>query len=356
MNPQITPNLTPASDMQKPLSPLSKLPIALDVMGGDHAPDAPLEGAIAAHKKGLELILVGDLARLHFELSKRGEEPRNWQIEPSFDVIGMDDHAADVRKRPLSSIQVATRLVKDGRASAVVSMGHSGAMMASALLTLGRLPGVDRPAYLNRIPNQKGMCLLLDVGANADVKPQYYLQWAILASRYLESVQGLERPSVGLMSIGEEESKGSALVIEAHALLRAAENLNFYGNVEGYDLFRGTTDIIVTDGFTGNVLLKSIEGEAKLLFGWIKEALSSDLQSKIGGLLVRGALKKILTRVDPSEYGSALLIGVKGLSFIGHGGADAKAVMSGLLYAQSVVEANTLERLQQALNQPIQPT
>ena len=328
----------------------SKLPIALDAMGGDFAPQVTVAGALEAQKRGVNVVLVGDEPKLHLELFRQGGR---LPVVHAEDVISMDDHAGDVRKRPRSSVQVATRMVKDGEAGAVVSMGHSGATMASALFTLGRLKGVERPAILNRIPSAKGVTYLLDAGANADAKPSYYPQWARLATVYLQSLPleggGLEKPSVGLLSIGEEDHKGSQTVLEAHALLRELSNINFHGNVEGNDIFKGTTDIVLTDGFTGNIVLKLAEGEAKVLFGWIREALSSTPLSKLGGLLVRSSLQGIRKKMDPREYGVSLLVGVKGLSFIGHGSADARAVENGLLYAQRVLESNTLEHLSSAL-------
>ena len=329
----------------------SNLPIALDAMGGDFAPQVTVQGALEAQKRGVNVVLVGDEAKLHLELFKQGGRLHVVHAE---DVMGMDDHAGDVRKKPRSSVQVATRMVRDGEASAVVSMGHSGATMASALFTLGRLKGVERPAILNRLPSAVGVTYLLDAGANTDAKPTYYPQWARLASAYLEALPleqgGKHSPTVGLLSVGEEDHKGSLTVLEAHALLRQTPSIHFFGNVEGNDIFAGTTDIVLTDGFTGNIVLKLIEGEAKAMFGWIKEALSSTPVSRLGALLVRGSLQGLRKKMDPSEYGVSLLLGVKGLSFIGHGSADAKAVENGLMYARSVLEAGVLERVSAAMS------
>jgi len=270
----------------------------------------------------------------------------------------MDEHASDVRGRVGTSINVANRLVRDGRASAVVSMGHSGASMASSLFTLGRLRGVERPAILTHLPSRAGFTALLDTGANADVKPQYLVQWAQLASTYLRVVEDRAHPSVGLLSIGEEDHKGNALTLEAHRLLREAAglpagphgSLNFRGNVEGRDIFQGTTDIVVTDGFTGNVVLKLAEGEARALFGWVREALGSSLRGRLGGLLARGSLRSVAERLDPSTYGASLLIGVKGLSYIGHGSADARAVKHALLRADRAHQTGLLGRLEEAIS------
>nr|WP_110889012.1 phosphate acyltransferase PlsX [Deinococcus yavapaiensis] len=325
------------------------LPIALDAMGGDSGASPNVEGAVAAARVGVRVLLVGDPVRLHAELGKHAAADLPLEVVPAVDVIGMDEHASDVRSRTEASINVATRLVKDGKACAVVSMGHSGATMASALLTLGRLKGVDRPAILAHVPTQKGFAALLDVGANADVKPQYLAQWARLASVYLGVVEGRDKPSVGLLSIGEEPHKGSQLVLEAHALLKEASGLNFYGNVEGKDILKGTTDIVVTDGFTGNVVLKLAEGEAKVIFGWVRDALTSSATAKIGALLVRRGLRSVADKLDPSTYGAQPLLGVRGLAFIGHGSADAKAVKNALLRAARARDADLLGRLSDAL-------
>ncbi|MHA0041367.1 phosphate acyltransferase PlsX [Deinococcus sp. RM] len=330
------------------------LPVALDAMGGDHGAVPNVEGAVQAARAGVAVILVGDRVKLHAELGRHaGSASLPIEVVEATDVIGMDEHASDVRSRTQASINVASRLVKDGRASAVVSMGHSGATMASALLTLGRIRGVERPAILTHLPAKGGFTTLLDAGANADVKATYYAQWARLASVYLKVVEDRDNPTVGLLSIGEEDHKGSALVLEAHGLLRAlhGRGVNFHGNVEGRDIFRNTTDIVVTDGFTGNVVLKLAEGEAKVLFGWVKEALQSSLKSKLGGLLVRGALRGLAERMDPSTYGASILIGVRGLAFIGHGSADARAVKNALLRAARAHEANLIPRLEAAFTE-----
>lgn len=327
------------------------LPVALDAMGGDHGPPPNVAGALAAARSGVPVLLVGDRAALQVALGSAASK-LPLEIVDADDAIGMHEHAADVRARRGASINVANRLVKDGQAGAVVSMGHSGASMAASLLTLGRLKGVERPAILTHLPTKRGFVALLDVGANADVKARYLLQWARLASVYLQVVEGRERPSVGLLSIGEEDHKGNALVLEAHALLRAAGaggELNFYGNVEGGDILAGTTDVVVTDGFTGNVALKLAEGEARLLLGWVRDALNSSLRSRVGGALAAPALRALAGRISPSTYGASLLLGVGGLSFIGHGSADELAVKNAILRASRARQGELLSRLQAAL-------
>lgn len=328
------------------------LPIALDAVGGDHGAAPNVEGAVAAARAGVPVLLVGDRVRLHGELGKHpGSARLPLEVVDAPDLIGMDEHATDVRGRAGASINVATRLVKDGRACAVVSMGHSGATMASALLTLGRLKGVDRPAILTHLPAKTGFVTLLDVGANADIRPGYLPQWARLATVYLRVIEDRQHPTVGLLSIGEEDHKGNAVTLEAHALLRQQAGITFHGNVEGRDIFLGTTDIVVTDGFTGNIVLKLAEGEARVLFGWVRDALTGSLKSKLGGLLVRGAVRGIAERMDPSTYGASILIGVRGLAYIGHGSADARAVKNALLRARRAHEAGLIGRLEHELSQ-----
>lgn len=324
------------------------LPIALDAMGGDRMPDAAVDGAVAAAAAGERVLLVGDEAVLNAALKARGA-PAGLEVVHAGDVIGMDDAASDVRRRRDASVVVAARLVKEGRAAAVVSMGHSGATMAAALLVLGRLPGVDRPAILANIPTKTGFCALIDAGANADCRAPWLQQFAVMGSVYARAFYGKDAPSVGLMSIGEEEGKGNELAIAAHALLKATPGLRFHGNVEGRDLLAGTTDVVVTDGFTGNVMLKLAEGEAKVLFGMVRDALRSSLRAKLGGLLVRPALRSIADKLDPGTYGAQPLLGVAGYAFIGHGSADARAVRNALATARKMVDAGVRDRIEAGL-------
>ncbi len=309
-------------------------------------PGAALEGAAAAAAEGVRVVLVGDEAVLGPRLASLGP---GVELVHAADAIAMDDHAADVRRRRDASVVVAARLVKEGRADAVVSMGHSGATMAAALLVLGRLPGVDRPAILANVPTSRGFSALLDVGANADAKPQYLQQFAVLGSAFVGAVWGVPEPTVGLVSIGEEPHKGNELTRAAHELLVATPGIRFHGNVEGRDLLKGTTDVVVTDGFTGNVMLKLAEGEARELFAWVREALRSSLPARLGGLLARRALRGVARRLDPSEYGAQPLLGVEGYAFIGHGSSDAKAVASALRTASRAVTSGALERTKAAL-------
>lgn len=324
-------------------------PIALDAMGGDQMPEAAVVGALKAHQQGIPVVLVGREDALKDELAKYGGD---LPIQHADDVITMDDHASEVRKRKESSVVKAMHLVKTGEASACVSMGHSGATMAAALFGLGRLKGVERPAILSLVPTSKGFAVLVDAGANADCRPSHLQQFAVMGSVHARVFLGRDNPTVGLISNGEEEEKGNELTRKTHQLLKDTPTINFYGNVEGRDLLAGTTDVVVSDGFTGNVMLKLAEGEAKAIFGWVKEAIQNGGPLvKLGALLVRPALRKVGARLDPAEYGAQPLLGVKGYAFIGHGSADHRAVTSALRGAQQAVSAGVLERLEARLGE-----
>ena len=312
-------------------------------MGGDAMPQAGVAGAKAAAAAGIPVVLVGDERVLRAELSLQGVD---LPVHHAPDTIRMEDHAADVRRRRESSVMRAMRLVKDGEASACVSVGHSGATMAAALFVLGRLKGVERPAILANIPTSRGFTALIDAGANAECRPTHLQQFAVMGSVYARAFYGLEAPSVGLISIGEEEEKGNDLTLGAHRLLKTTPGVTFYGNVEGRDLLKGTTDVIVADGFTGNVMLKLAEGEARVIFGWVREALSGGgLLTKLGAALVRPALRGVAARLDPGEYGAQPLLGVDGYAFIGHGSSDAKAIENALKTVQRALEAQLLPKL-----------
>jgi len=321
-------------------------PVALDAMGGDFAPKATVEGALAAAKEGIPVVLVGQVAVLKQELQKQGGDL------PTVDApeyITMDDAATDVRKKRGASINVCMELVKLGDASAVVAMGHTGATLAAALFGLGRIKGVERPTLLIELPSEKGRTYLTDGGANVDCKAEWLVQFAVMATAYAQA-QGVQNPSVGLLSIGEEEEKGNQLTLETFPLLKQTPGINFWGNVEGRDIFKGTSDIVVTDGYTGNVVLKLSEGEARTLFKWVREALSEgSLLTQIGALLVRGALQGLRAKMDPAEYGAMPLLGVEGPVFIGHGSADGRAVLSAIRKAKTVIEANLVEQVRSGI-------
>lgn len=315
-------------------------PIALEAMGGDHAPKVTVEGALLAHKQGIPVLLVGPVNALKQELHNQGG---SLPIAEAPEHITMEDQATDVRKKRRASINVCMELVKQGEASAVVAMGHTGATLASALFGLGRIKGVDRPTLLIELPSEKGRTYLTDGGANVDCKADWLVQFAVMATAYAQA-QGVQHPSVGLLSIGEEEEKGNEQTLQTFPLLKATPGISFYGNVEGSDIFKGTTNIVVTDGFTGNVVLKLSEGEARTIIKWAREALSGgSLLTRLGALLVRPALQGLRARMDPAEYGAMPLLGVEGPVFIGHGSADGRAVHSAIRKAKSSVEASLVE-------------
>ena len=320
--------------------------IVLDAMGGDRAPQVTVLGALLAAREGVEVVLVGEESALKAELARHGAD---LPIVHAPDFLRMEEHATEVRRRPQSSIMAAMNLLKAKEVAAVVSMGHTGATMAAALFTLGRVKGVERPALLVEFPSLQGRTFLLDGGANADCRPSFLVQFAALGLAYAEA-SGVLAPKVGLLSIGEEEGKGNALVLETYPLLKKAFPERFYGNVEGRDIFLGTAQVVVTDGFTGNVALKLAEGEAKVLLSWIKEALTSSPLARLGALLVRNALRRVKDRVDPAQYGAMPLLGVEGTVFIGHGSADEVAVKNALLRARALVQAGLMDRVRQNLS------
>jgi phosphate acyltransferase len=316
-------------------------------MGGDFAPAATVEGAVLAAREGIAVTLVGRESDLRRELERFPDAAKlPLDVVHASDAIGMDDAATEARRNKNLSINVAINLLRQKRAAAVVAQGHTGATLVSALFGLGRLAGVERPAILANFPNQTGRVTLVDVGANADNRPEFLQGFALMGAAYVSAMQGNDNPSVGLLSIGEEEGKGNALVLESYDLLKTTPGLRFHGNVEGRDIFKGTVDVVVTDGFTGNVVLKASEAEAKVIIGWIREALTGgSWLTRLGAALVRPALRGVGARLDPNEFGAQPLLGVKGLVFIGHGSSNARAVYSALKFATKAVEAGLLEKV-----------
>jgi glycerol-3-phosphate acyltransferase PlsX len=312
-------------------------------MGGDFAPDQVVAGGVQAHRElGVEVIFVGQKDKVDPALQAAGAG--NWaQIEDAPEVIGMDEHPANaVRSKKNSSMVRAVQMVEDGRAGGFVSAGNSGAVMAAALFGLRRIPGVERPAIGAVIPTSTGRCLLLDAGANADARPEYLVQFARMGSIYAERAMEIAQPKVGLLSNGEEPGKGNQLVQATEPLLRAQAGLNFVGNVEGNDLFKGKADVIVCDGFTGNVLVKTAEGAAEFLFRSIRDAIKSDPVASVGGLLVRPKLQQLRQRVDWRELGGWLLLGVNGVTVIAHGRSDARAIRSAVRVARDAAQGQLI--------------
>lgn len=320
--------------------------IALDGMGGDQAPAQIVLGALqAARGLEVEVVLVGQPEALATELAKHGPQPSNLRVVPATEVIGMDEHPAQAaRHKRDSSIAVGLGMVRHGQAQAFISAGNTGAVMAGGIMYLGRIRGIERPCLVATIPSGERMVLLLDVGANADCKPSYLLQFAQMGSVYLERALSVESPRVGLLSIGEEEGKGNELVREAYDLLKAAD-LNFIGNVEGRDVLRGVADVIVTDGFTGNVVVKAIEGTADFVRSQLEGAIRSRWYYLPPALALKGAFNGLRKRMDWREYGAGPLLGVNGLVFIGHGRSDARAIYSAVRVARQAVDSGMLEAM-----------
>ena len=329
--------------------------VVVDAMGSDHAPHAEIDGALAATRDlGLGVILVGQPEKVEPELRRCGwrrQGDRGIELVEAAEVIGMDEPVATaVRRKKKSSLRIGARLVTEGRADGFVSAGNTGAVMVTAKMVIGMLPGVDRPALAALIPTKSGKpTLLLDVGANAECKPYHLAQFAIMGDAYSRAVLGTLKPSVGLMSIGEEEAKGNDLTKEAFPLLRDLGSLNFVGNVEGRDVFTGAVDVIVTDGFTGNVMLKLSEGLTDAMLSMIKRELTASTITKAGAMLARPAFRNIKKRLDYSEYGGAPLLGVRQIVVIGHGSSNARAIRNAVRSVKEFSEHRAGERIERGI-------
>jgi len=327
-------------------------PVALDAMGGDHAPVATVQGAIDAARKGQAIILVGPEERVRAELDR---QRASWnlpvQVRHAPEIVGMDDHPGQaMRRKKQNSIRVALEMVRDGEASAAVSAGNSGAVMAGAMMVLGCAGGVMRPAILSVLPAAKGRSVMLDAGANVDCKPIHLVQFALMGEVYSRRVLGVSRPRVALLANGEEASKGTALTRAAAAAL-ARSGLRFQGYCEGRDLLGGDVDVVVTDGFTGNVALKTMEGTAQALAVMMKEALHRTLPARLGGALVKNAIDEIRRRVDWREIGGAPLLGVDGVAVIAHGASDRRAVANAVARAADGARASCTGEIGEAAAQ-----
>ncbi len=318
--------------------------IALDAMGGDHAPEALVRGALdAVAEHGLEVILVGDEAALAPELEEAGEIPPGLHVHHASEVVEMEDHPSQaLRRKKDSSLRVAFDLVRDGEAQAVVSAGNSGAALAMGIFVLKRVPGVTRPAIVATIPTTSGVVALLDAGANVDCKPELLRQFALMGSVFSEVALGQAEPRIGLLSNGEEDEKGNDTVRAAHKLI-AALPLNYSGYVEGREMFGGGVDVVVADGFVGNIVLKVTEGVAEEVGNHIRAAVKGRPVSLAGAALMRGAFRRTREAIGYSEIGGALLMGVQGCTVIAHGRADRRAICSALRFADRLV-ANDLDR------------
>ena len=320
-------------------------------MGGDLAPAATVAGAVqAAQRFGSAVLLVGDEATLTSELQRHGPGHAAVRVVHASQQIGMEEHAADVvRKRRDSSMHVSCRLVRDGQAAAAVSAGNSGAFFGIAMLTLGRLPGVDRPALATLIPSPRGQpTLLLDAGANAEVKPINLVQFALMGSVYVERVLRRASPRVALLSNGEEEEKGPPVVQEAHRLLKAG-HLHFVGNVEGRDVPKGTADVVVCDGYAGNVLLKGMEGTAETLLEMVRAELTARRWTTLLAAGLRPAFRRVRRRLDYAEYGGAPLLGLEGVAIVAHGRSNPLAIANAIRVAHEAAQGQVVTALREGL-------
>lgn len=325
--------------------------IAVDAMGGDHAPEVTVEGAVAAARElDASTILVGDSSRVNALLEKRRDvPPGRIEVVHAPEVVGMDEPAtAAIRQKKNSSIRVAANLVREGRADGLVSAGHTGAAMVSAKMVIGTIEGVDRPALAAIVPNVEGFCLLLDVGANPECKNQHFREFAVMGHLYAQLLFHKKAPKIGLMSIGEEDTKGTDRTKEAFKVLKET-GLNFIGNVEGSDVFNGKCDVIVTDGFTGNVLLKASEALGEMIEKSLRQEITKSLKASIGFLLSKNAFRAFKARIDYSEYGGAPLLGVKKCCIIGHGRSSAKAIKNAIRMAIEFSTQRMPERIQQSI-------
>jgi glycerol-3-phosphate acyltransferase PlsX len=317
--------------------------IAVDAMGADRGPEEVVAGALEARSDDLTPVLVGPA----------GLDTQGLELIEAPDVIGMDEKPTDaVRAKPDSSLVVACRAVREGKADAVVSAGNTGAMLAACLLEIRRLPGVRRPAIAVTIPSRSGASVLLDAGANADARPEDLLQFAHMGAVFAEEILDVRNPEIRLLSIGEESEKGNQLTLEAHELL-AASDLNFAGNTEGRDLLRGGADVVVTDGFTGNVALKLLEGTIRNLLDAFREEITATTRGKLGGLLIRPAVRRLRNRLDPDTYGGAYLLGLRGLAVIAHGNSSRRAIANAVRLAARGVDHDVVGRLAQRVGNTV---
>lgn len=323
--------------------------IAIDAMGGDHAPSEIVAGALRAREElGVKVLLVGDPQQIESKLPPKINMGQV-EIVPAEEAIAMDEEPlSGIRRKPKASINVAMDLVKQKQADAVVSAGHSGAAMAAALLRLGRLRGIDRPAIGAVFPTivASKPVLILDVGANVDCRPKFLEQFAVMGSVYSQYVLGIPKPLVGLLNIGEEDSKGNDTAVRAHQLLRENSRISFVGNAEGRDVLSGHFDVIVCDGFVGNVLLKFAEAVGEVILQIMREELPQGLHGQIGTAILKPNLKRIKQRIDHAEHGGALLLGVDGICIISHGSSQAPSIFNAIRMAKEAVDNQVLDRIQ----------
>jgi glycerol-3-phosphate acyltransferase PlsX len=328
--------------------------IAVDAMGGDHGPAVVVEGAVAAVREfASSVILVGDRQAIDAEVARLGAEALGLEVRHASEVVGMaESPSLALRRKRDSSLRVAAELVRDGKAAAFISAGNTGAAMAISMFVIGVLRGIDRPAIAAVLPSLRGFTVLIDAGANITPKPWHLFQFAIMGHVYARDILRLERPRVGLLSVGEEEGKGNDLTRESYDLLKESR-LNFIGNIEGRDIYNGNCDVVVTDGFTGNVALKISESLAEMVGAMIKEELTRDLRSKVGAALAVPAFTRFRKRVDYTEMGGAPLLGIDGAAIICHGASPVKAIKNAVRVAAEWAEAGLNEHIKAALEAEI---
>ena len=324
--------------------------IAVDAMGGDIGPSVTIPGALeAARQTGVSLLLVGDEKKLAEELNNH-DVPDGVEIVHAPEVAEMREKPSDIlRRKKGASIQIACNLVREGRAQGLVSAGHSGATVACGMFIMGRLPGVERPALAALLPTEKNPVVVLDAGANVDCRPYHLFQFGLMGDAFARDLLGYAAPRVSLLSIGEEEGKGNSQVKEAYELLKLAQNLNFVGNAEGRDIFTGDIDVVVCDGFVGNVVVKMSEGLASALVRMLKRLFTSGFLPALGGMLAKGAFKKFATTIDYAEYGGAPLLGLQGLAIVCHGRSSARAMQNAIKMAGTFVRKGTNDRLAETI-------
>lgn len=329
--------------------------IAVDAMGGDYAPEEVVLGAIEAVKSySLDVVLVGDTNKIEEVLNRYGaKDNSHLSIVHASQVIDMGEHPAQaIRKKKDASIVVATQLVKEGACDAVVAPGSTGAAVTAALLGLGRIKGIERPCIATPIPSKKGITVLLDSGANANSKPKHLVEGAIMGSHYAKYILGVDKPAVGLLNIGEEASKGNELAQATYPLLEKLKTISFYGNVEGRDIPKGTVDVVVCDGFVGNVILKFGEGMAMFIIRLVKDTIkSSGFIAKLGALAVYPALRTLKKRLDFTEYGGAPLLGVDGSFIICHGSSKAKAIKNAIRVAGELAQQDVVGHIRKSIEE-----
>jgi glycerol-3-phosphate acyltransferase PlsX len=328
--------------------------IAVDAMGGDHGPAVVVEGAIAAVREfGASVILVGDREAVDAEIRRLGAESLGLEVRHTSEIVGMaESPSLALRRKRDSSLRVAAELVRDGKAAAFISAGNTGAALAISMFVIGVLRGIDRPAIAAVLPSLRGFAVLIDAGANVTPKAWHLFQFAIMGHVYARDILGLDRPRVGLLSVGEEEGKGNDLTRETYDLLKESR-LNFIGNIEGRDVYNGSCDVIVTDGFTGNVALKISESLAEMVGAMIKEELTRDLRSKVGAALAVPAFGRFRKRVDYTEMGGAPLLGIDGAAIICHGASPVKAIKNAVRVASEWAKAGLNEHIKAALEAEI---